>query len=292
MRRCRWSGRTGWRRFAGRSTTPASSCMSTELSPTGRALLDRRGFLNRSVGGLAGGAVTHLLSSQSLLRAERSATPIRPVIRPEAPSAARAAHFAPRAKKVLVIFCSGAISHLDTFDYKPELIRRHGEAMPGADKLITFQGQQGMLAAPLYEFRRRGQSGKYASDLLPRLGELVDDMCFVHSMTAKSNTHGPAENQMGTGFTLEGFPAMGAWVSYALGSEAQDLPAFVAIPDPRGVPQTGPAQWSAGFLPAVFQGTAFNAARPIPHLATPAGIAPATDRATRDFARFLNDEHL
>jgi uncharacterized protein (DUF1501 family) len=111
-------------------------------------------------------------------------------------------------------------------------------------------------------------------------------------MSAKSNTHGPAENQMGTGFTLEGFPSMGAWVSYALGSEAQDLPAFVAIPDPRGVPQTGPAQWSAGFLPAVFQGTAFGAGRPIPHLARPASIAPATDRASRDFLRLLNDRHL
>jgi hypothetical protein len=97
---------------------------------------------------------------------------------------------------------------------------------------------------------------------------------------------------MGTGFTLEGFPSMGAWVTYALGSESQNLPAFVAIPDPRGVPQTGPAQWSSGFLPAVFQGTPFGATRPIPHLARPASIAPDTDVASRDFVRFLNDEHL
>jgi len=275
--------------------------MSNELSQTGRTLLDRRGFLGRSIGGLSGIALAHLLGSQSLLRGATGGAgsvgfggkgPIRPVIRPEAPYAARAAHFAPRAKKVLVIFCSGALSHLDSFDYKPELIRRHGTPMPGSEKLITFQGEQGMLTRPLYEFRQRGQSGKYVSELLPNLAELADEMCFIHSMTAKSNTHGPAENQMGTGFTLEGFPAMGAWVSYALGSEAEDLPAFVAIPDPRGVPQTGPAQWSAGFLPAVFQGTAFNALKGIPHLARPAGIAPATDRATRDFSKFLNDEHL
>jgi uncharacterized protein (DUF1501 family) len=97
---------------------------------------------------------------------------------------------------------------------------------------------------------------------------------------------------MGTGFTLEGFPAMGAWVSYALGSEAEGLPAFVAIPDPRGVPQTGPAQWSAGFLPGVFQGTPLGAARPIPHLARPGAVGPAADRAVRDYARFLNDQHL
>jgi hypothetical protein len=97
---------------------------------------------------------------------------------------------------------------------------------------------------------------------------------------------------MGTGFTLEGFPSMGAWVTYALGSESQNLPAFVAIPDPRGVPQTGPSQWSSGFLPAVFQGTAFNAQRPIPNLARPASLSADTDKASRDFLRLLNDEHL
>lgn len=266
--------------------------MSIDLSQTGRALLDRRAFLGQSLGGLAGIALSHLLGSQSSLAAGGRPSPIRPIIRPQAPCAARPPHFSPRAKKVLVIFCSGAVSHVDSFDYKPELIKRNGMAMPGSDKLITFQGEQGMLTAPLYPFKPRGQSGKYVSDLLPHLADLADEMCFIHSMTAKSNTHGPAECQMGTGFTLEGFPAMGAWVSYALGSEADDLPAFVAIPDPRGVPQTGPAQWSAGFLPAVFQGTAFNADRPIPHLATPTSIAPATDRASRDFAKFLNDEHL
>ena len=112
-------------------------------------------------------------------------------------------------------------------------------------------------------------------------------------MTAKANTHGPAENQMNTGFTLDGFPSIGAWVSYALGSENRDLPAFVAIPDPRGVPQIGPANWSAGFLPAVFQGTAFNADKPIANLDRARRRSPkATDAATRDFLKLLNDEHL
>ena len=117
--------------------------------------------------------------------------------------------------------------------------------MPGADRLITFQGAQGNLAAPLWRFRQRGQSGKMISDLLPNLAELADELCFIHSMTARSNTHGPAENQMSTGFTLDGFPSIGAWVSYALGSENADLPAFVAIPDPRGVPQVGPNNWGS-----------------------------------------------
>jgi hypothetical protein len=164
--------------------------------------------------------------------------------------------------------------------------------MPGQEKLITFQGEQGALTKSPYEFKPRGKSGKYTSELFPRLGELVDDLCFIHSMTAKSNTHGPAELQMSTGFTLDGFPSMGAWVSYALGTESADLPAFVAIPDPRGVPQAGSRNWAAGFLPAVFQGVAFNGDKPIPHLATPASISPQTDKSTRDFLKFLNDRHL
>src|SRR5262249_12612725 len=105
-------------------------------------------------------------------------------------------------------------------------------------------------------------------------------------------THGPGENQMSTGFTLEGFPSIGAWVTYALGTDNQNLPAFVAIPDPRGVPQTGPNNWSAGFLPAVFQGVAFNADKPIPHLATPKEITSAAELSTRDFLKLLNEQHL
>jgi hypothetical protein len=128
--------------------------------------------------------------------------------------------------------------------------------------------------------------------MLPHLAEMADDLCFIHSMTARSNTHGPAENQMSTGFILDGFPSMGAWVSYALGTANQNLPAFVAIPDPRGVPQAGPNHWNSAFLPAVFQGTAFNADRPIPNLATPAGISARQELASRDFLKLLNDRHL
>ena len=131
------------------------------------------------------------------------------------------------------------------------------------------------------------------SDLLPHLADLADEMCFIHSMTAKSNTHGPAENQMSTGFTLDGFPGIGCWVSYALGSECADLPAFVAIPDPRGVPQVGPNNWNAAFLPAVFQGAAFNADEPIPNLARPTAVSES-DRTLprRDFLKLLNEKHL
>ncbi|MBI4602014.1 MAG: DUF1501 domain-containing protein [Planctomycetes bacterium] len=266
---------------------------ANSLTPEGRRLLDRRRFLGDAGRGLGGAALAWLLARDGLLAAgDGRPPPLRPAIRPDAPFAARPAHFPARARRALVIFCSGAVSHVDTWDWKPELFRRHGQPMPGAEGLITFQGEQGSLTRSPYEFKPRGQSGKRISDLLPHLAELADEMCFVHSMTARSNTHGPAENQMSTGFTLEGFPSMGAWVSYALGTEAEDLPAFVAIPDPRGVPQTGPSNWASGFLPAVFQGTAFNAAKPPANLAPPPGSPPAAEAATRRFLGLLNARHL
>ncbi|MDB5307330.1 MAG: hypothetical protein JWO38_1532 [Gemmataceae bacterium] len=253
-------------------------------------LLDRRSFLADAATGLGGIALTALLAERGLLAAD--AGPIRPAVKPEAPLAPRAPHFPAKAKRVLVIFCSGAVSHLDTFDYKPDLMKRDGQPLPGGGKLVTFQGENGNLVKPIWPFKPRGKSGKMVSDLLPNLAELADEMCFVHSMTAKSNTHGPAENQMSTGFTLDGFPSAGAWVSYALGTDCRDLPAFVAIPDPRGVPQVGPNNWGSAFLPAVFQGTAFTADKPIPHLTRPAGMTVRADADTRDFLGLLNDEHL
>jgi hypothetical protein len=260
------------------------------LANAGRWLLNRRDFLRLGGTGLGGIALTALLTEQGLLATDK--IPIRPDWSPARPSAPRLSHFPARANNVLVIFCSGALSHIDSWDYKPELIKRHGQPMPGSEKLVTFQGANGALTKPLWEFRARGKSGKMISEMLPNLAELADDLCFIHSMTANSNTHGPAENQMGTGFTLDGFPSMGSWVSYALGTENQDLPAFVAIPDPRGVPQIGPNHWNSAFLPAAFQGTAFNADKPIPNLKTPSQISAQSESASRDFLKFLNDRHL
>jgi hypothetical protein len=240
-------------------------------------MIDRRLFLG---GGLSGIALASLLAEEH--------GPIVPRIDPTAPLAPRPAHTRAGANRVLMFFCSGGVSHLDTFDYKPELIKRHDQPLPGAEKEVAFQGGHGNLHRPLWDFRPRGQCGKMVSDLLPHLGGLVDKMAFVHSMTAKTNTHGQAENQMSTGFPLDGFPSIGSWVSYALGSENRDLPAFVAIPDPRGVPQVGPNNWNNAFLPAVFQGTAFNADEPIPHLNQPESITPRSEAATRRLIERLN----
>jgi len=255
-------------------------------------LLNRRRFLGDTGLGLGSIALAHLLGRQGLLaQGVARKEPFRPAIEPGRPYGARQPQFAPRAKNVLVIFCSGACSQLDTFDYKPELIRRHGQPMPGTDKLITFQGEQGALNQSPWEFRPRGQSGKMISDLVPHLGALADEMCFIHSMQGKTNTHGPGENYMSTGNTLDGFPSLGAWMTYALGSDDQSLPAYVAIPDPRGKPQNSVNNWAPGFLPAAFQGTEFNATNPIRNLATPGGITASTDAATRGFLQRLNERH-
>ncbi len=259
----------------------------------GHPLLNRRRFLADAGAGLGAIALTQILGRQGLLAASVSGKdPLRPAIDPARPFAPRPTHFQPRAKNVLMIFCSGACSHLDTFDHKPELIRRHGQPMPGNEKLITFQGEQGALTRSPWTFRPRGQSGKMVSDLLPHLAECVDDLCFIHSMQGKTNTHGPGENFMSTGNTLDGFPSFGSWTTYALGTSDQSLPAYVAIPDPRGKPQNSVNNWGPGFLPAAYQGTAFNAASPIRNLHVPADRSPGADRATRDFLRRLNERHL
>ncbi len=260
------------------------------------SLLNRRGFLGNTATGLSSIALTHLLSRNRLLldrtdEVADSKKPIRPVIDPENPNRNRVPHFPAAAKNVLMIFCAGACSHIDTFDYKPELIRRDGQPMPG-DSPITFQGAQGNLQKSPWEFKPRGESGKMVSTLVDHIGELADDISFIHSLTGKTNTHGPGENFMSTGFTLDGFPSMGAWVTYALGSENEELPAFVAIPDPRGTPQSSVNNWGPGFLPAVFQGTDFNAASPIRNLVRPDRISLERDRATRDYLKRLNERHL
>lgn len=256
------------------------------LSPAGRTLLDRRRFLSTSASALGSIALTNLLGLDGLL----AATKPKLVIDPARPYAPRRTHFPAKAKNVVVIFCAGAVSQLETWDYKPELIQWDDKPLPGGPS-VTFQGPAGNLARPQYAFRQRGQTGKWVSDMIPHLAELTDDLAFVHSLTSKSNTHGPAENFLSTGFVLDGFPSLGAWTTYALGSESQELPAYVAIPDPRGVPQNGSNNWGPGFLPAAFQGTTMSSKDPVRHLAAP-GVSRVQDQAARSALQRLNARHL
>jgi uncharacterized protein (DUF1501 family) len=254
------------------------------LSLAGRHLLDRRRFLSSSATALGSIALTNLLGLDGLLAADG------PIIDPGRPYAPRQPHFPAKAKNVIVIFCAGAVSQLETWDYKPELIRWDDKPLPGGPA-VTFQGPAGNLARPQYAFRPRGQTGKWVSDMIPHLAELTDDLAFVHSLTSKSNTHGPAENFLSTGSVLDGFPSLGAWTTYALGSENQDLPSYVAIPDPRGVPQNGANNWGPGFLPAAFQGTTMSSKSPVRHLSAP-GVSANADQATRSLLQKMNTRHL
>lgn len=245
---------------------------------------NRRRFLNDSTTGIGSIALASLLQKQGRAGDQ-------PIIDPAQPYAPRPSHYPAAAKNVIVVFCAGAVSQLETWDYKPELIKQDGKPLVGGPA-VTFQGPAGELARPQYAFRPRGETGKMVSDMLPHLAELTDEFAFVHSLTSKSNTHGPAENFLSTGFVEDGFPSNGSWITYALGSENQNLPAFVAIPDPRGVPQASVNNWGSGFLPAEFQGTPFSSKNPIRHLSTPAGISRESNLASRQLLKQLNQRHL
>lgn len=265
------------------------------LSMHGRRLLDRRSFLGTAGLSAAGLGLTSLLGNEGLL-AEDSRTvsgraPIRPDIDPNNPYAPRKAHFKVPARQVLVIYLPGAVSHVDTFDYKPALHKLHGQKPPGIPA-VTFEGPTGNIAKPFWDFKPRGETGKMVSDLLPHLANQVDDFCFLHSLSTDTSAHPQGENFMNTGFTMEGFPSFGAWVTYALGTESQELPAFVAINDPRGLARSGKNNFGNGFLPAAFQGTDFNAKNPPNNLQRPDSLNRDADRRTIELLQRLNAQHL
>ncbi|HZY88473.1 MAG TPA: DUF1501 domain-containing protein, partial [Gemmataceae bacterium] len=241
----------------------------------------RREFLWQSGGGLGGIALSYLLGRDGLLAAA-------PGGRGRADLSGGLHHKA-TAKRVVQLFMSGAASQCDTFDYKPELIKRHGQKFDPGGKVELFQSVPGAVMQSPWKWRRHGQSGKYVSALVPHLAGCVDDMAFLHAMVSKSNVHGPATFMQATGFVLPGFPSMGAWVSYGLGRLTDDLPAFVVLPDARGFAPNGPANWGAGFLPAAHQGTMVRpgAPNPIYDLFPPSG-AGVTRAADADALALLN----
>ncbi|MBN8730011.1 MAG: DUF1501 domain-containing protein [Acidobacteria bacterium] len=202
-------------------------------------------------------------------------------------------HFAPKAKRAIFIFLPGGISHIDTFDYKPALASNHGKETKGANTITPFFGKRGTVMRSPWEFSRHGKSGAWVSTMLPHLAGCVDDLTFIHSMVSRSNSHGPAMFQMSTGFVFQGFPSVGAWISYGLGSENENLPAFVVLPDPRGLPPGGVAHWGNGFLPAAHQGVIFGKQEePIADIHPQAGVSEAAQAATYDLVTQLNEEHL
>lgn len=208
------------------------------------------------------------------------------------------AHHAAKAKSVIQIFCPGGMSHVDTFDYKPELAKRAGKPFDPDGKLQFFASKPGNCQPGFWKFRQHGDSGLWMSDLFPKLATCIDDMAFVYSMHSKTALHGPGCFMMNTGFTQPGFPSMGSWVTYGLGSDNRDLPSFVVLPDPRGLPPGGIINWGAGFLPAVHQATTLDATDPNNPIADlfPTGDAPESPDPTSDtglsFLQQLNRRHL
>lgn len=248
-------------------------------------ILGRRGMLAGSYSALAGIGLLDLLGRDGF--AEEPAGANKSGWRPERGET----HFPAKAKRVLQIFCPGAASHLDLWDYKPELFARSGQPLPGEENLVSFQGKNGNLMAPPWEFVPCGQSGKRISSLLPHMAQHVDDIAFIHSMTSKTNTHGPGCVLMNTGRAQEGFPSAGAWLSYAMGSANDNLPTYVALPDLRGEPPNGKANWSNGYLPARHQALVLAAHLDIRNLRRPAEITADEETASREFLRLLNEKH-
>ncbi len=232
--------------------------------------MNRRDFLWQSGGGLGGIALAQLLGENGLLAQT-------PSPRPEFNGGL---HHRARAKRVVQLFMSGAASQCDTFDYKPLLIERSGQKWDPGEKVELFQSVPGAVMKSPWDWKQYGQSGKWVSSLLPNLAGCVDDMAFLPAMIAKSNVHGLATFMQNSGFVLPGFPCMGAWVSYGLGSMNNTLPTFVVLPDARGFAPNGPGNWTAGFLPAAHQGTMIR----------PSSATPIFDLFPPPSAKFITPE--
>jgi len=245
--------------------------------------LHRRDILSWPLYGLGGAALASILANDGMLRA----APV-PGEAPDPPP-----HHPPKAKRAIHIFLCGGLSQVDSFDYKPELEKLHGKSLTADERPDVFFGQVGLLRKPDWKFKQRGQSGLWVSDLFPHLAEVADDMTFIRSMFAETSNHTPATFQANTGFRLNGFPTMGAWLSYGLGNATEDLPAYIVIGDTRGQPAGGSINWSNGFLPARHQGVLMRSkGAAIADLVPAAEIRPETEIESRRLLGRLNRRHL
>lgn len=234
-------------------------------------LLPRRDLLAHAGGGFGGVALAHLLAGDGVAGADPS-WPLGGI------------HHAARARRVIQLFMNGGASPMDTFDFKPALEKHHGEALGPKVKPEGFTTPAGTVMKSPFGFARHGATGRWVSDVFPWQAKQVDRMAFLMAMKTTTNVHGPASYMMNTGFMLPGFPCLGAWVSYGLGRIVDDLPEFVVLPDPRGLPYNQKGNFSAGFLPARHQGTVVDTGRaePIPDTVAAAGFPFAQGTADRD----------
>ena len=243
----------------------------------------RRDLLWNLGGGLGGIALASLLGHEGLLAAAAGAT------------RTHALHHPPKAKRVVQLYMSGAASQCDLWDYKPLLEQRHGQKFDPGEPVELFQSAPDRVMKSPFGWKQYGGCGKWLSDPVAPLGACVDDIAFIHSMVSKSNVHGPATFMQATGFVQPGFPSMGSWISYGLGSIRDELPTFVVLPDPRGFAPNGPKNWSSGFLPAEHQATMVqpSAATPIADLFPPRGsyVTPQSDRDGLAVLADLNRKH-
>ncbi|MEZ5328507.1 MAG: DUF1501 domain-containing protein [Verrucomicrobiales bacterium] len=232
----------------------------------------RREFLWNVGGGLGGIALNAMLGQE----ASASTAPAGGVL--------KVLHYPPRAKRVVQLFMAGAASHIDLFDYKPALVRNHGKDSDFGEHVEAFQNGLGPWMKPVWDFRPYGRSGKQISEPVAPLGKVIDDIAFVHNMVGSSGVHSQATYLQATGFNRPGFPGMGCWVSYGLGSMSDNLPTFVVLPDHRGFASNGPKNWGSAFLPARHQGTIIlpGTAEPITHLRPSARAKFVTDEADAD----------
>ena len=215
--------------------------------------MNRRDFLWQSGGGLGGVALAALLGADGLLAAAADGTGGVTRLRPDG-----GLHHAPKAKRVVQLFMAGAASHIDLFDYKPELIKRHGKPSDFGERVETFQDGLGPWLRPVFEFRPHGSCGKMLGEAVAPLGAVVDDIAFIHNVVGKTGVHSQGTLLQTTGFNRPGFPSMGSWVCYGLGRLTDNLPAFVVLPDPRGLASNGTKNWDASFLSSQYQGTVID----------------------------------
>lgn len=257
------------------------------MATADHTMFNRRQCLLEMGAGLGGIALMHLLAKDRAIAGNIDGS-----LKDESSRA-------PKVRRVLQLFMNGGVSHMDTFDYKPALAKRHGQMVDFGIKSAATSEPGAIMKSP-FAFKQHGECGRWVSSVFPHMAECVDELAFLMAMQTKTNVHGPASYMQNTGFLLPGFPCLGAWLSYGLGSLNDNLPTFVVLPDPRGLPYNGMGNFSQGFLPAAHQGTLINpnAAIPIANLQAPEldrkqrRITPASEMAGLQLLRQLNAEHL